>query len=110
MITKRQLKEGKAYWYKFPNSVAYVTSWVRVITIDGDRVNFTINDDNRFIWSSEITEFRKRIIREVHDKVDFRSKQEKEAFKTKTTKIIKDFLGENKNGYINELTGKKGLK
>lgn len=105
MITKRQLKEGKAYLYKLGSD--FVRSWVRVITIDGDRVNFTINDDNRYIWSDELTSFRKRIIREISDRVDYRTEQEKEAFKTKTTEIIKDFLGENKNNYINEITGER---
>lgn len=94
MISKRQLKEGKTYLYHFGSDK--VNTYVRVITIDGDRVNYTINDDNRFIWSSEITDFRKKLIREVYDKVDYRSEQEKQAFKTKTTEIIKDFLGENK--------------
>ena len=82
---------------------------MRVITIDGDRVNYTINDDNRYIWSAEITSFRRKIIRELSNKVDYRSEQEKEAFKTKTTEIIKDFLGENKGEHINEWTGKRSL-
>lgn len=76
MISKRQLKEGKAYLFKYGTGILKGT-YVRVITIDGDRVNFTLNDDNRFIWSEELSSFRKKVIRELSDKVDYRSEQEK---------------------------------